>query len=93
VTDVGCGLLAQASRAVSPDTADRPARAAAMSINGTAHSSVAASSIAWFMKSTASTWCRRYSAQDPAYVFLPAGGPGSRTGLQPGRLGRRRGRP
>src|SRR5215831_7957535 len=54
--------LLRPGRSVSADTADRPVRAVAMRKNGTAHSSsVAASSMAWFMKSAAANWCHRYS--------------------------------
>src|SRR6516165_6288265 len=64
--------LLRPSRTVRADTADRPVRAVAMRKNGTAHrSSMAASNMAWFMKSAASSWCHRYSAQDPEYFFWP----------------------
>ena len=86
--------LLKPSRTVRADTADRPLRAVATRKNGTAHSSsVAASSMAWFMKSAASSWCHRYSAQDPEYFFLPQsaarrtrGPPRWPSAIMPGRL-------
>ena len=50
--------------------------------NGTAHSSVVARIMAWFMNPPRPAWCHRVSAQDPEYfAFAPTPLP---AGLPPG---------
>jgi hypothetical protein len=73
VTDVGCRLVVKTRRLAIRPTADRPDRAASTRMNGKAsNSSVAARSMARFMKSKAFRRFHKYSADEPVYFSLPA---------------------